>query len=38
LSGDEDGIEMRVGFFERKKRKRKMERRYEKNGMEVKMK
>lgn len=32
LSGDEDGIEMRVGIFRRKKGKRKIERRYEKRS------
>ena len=38
LSGDEDGRKMRVGIFRGKKGKRKMERRYGKNGMKVKWK
>ena len=36
LSGDVDGRKMRVGIFRGKKGKRKMERRYGKNWMEVK--
>ena len=39
LCGDEDGRKMEVGIFEEgRKGKRKMERRYEKNGMKVKWK
>lgn len=33
LSGDEDGREMGVGIFRGKKRKRKIERRYEKKKL-----
>ena len=38
LCGDEDGREMWVGIFRGKKGKRKMERRYGKNGLRMKWK